>query len=408
MRPSALRFLTSFLVFGVILACEGDRSVPSGPSGSLELAGACKDATFVNSLQVWIDTKKQKSLEQDCKNILGADTADDAELQADALLVEIFNSYEFDGSLNVTSQVLQGYDGLTLAQAISAYVEAVCGLLSVGSEECPTPNDLDDDGMIEGTDLAGWGAWGPLFSGSAPDLAKDILPNGNVAFGVEDADGTFVLIAEAPGDGFEGDCPNSGSAFDCEDVYWLVDPDLDDSFTSIVIESDNAFNDPQAHMRCPQGGECTHGESIPEDSPFYLGLVGGTIDTKFGAFSPITPASLVERTREILCTVESQFNAGSEGTSCEVYEWINGARGALLDQCTTVASEPNSSDCSLFPPIPEDIQLIVEASKTEGQGAYNAQTDPLDFGPTNPVRGVVTDTCFDMNPPNATWNQDCQ
>lgn len=98
--------------------------------------------------------------------------------------------------------------------------------------------------------------------------------------------------------------------------------------------------------------------------------------------------------KRVCRVVNSQFNAGSEGSICRL---LTG--GTQISECATVQDGTNSSSCTLTPAIPTDITVLVTVEKNAGGGVYNAESAPFGMGPANPARGEANkQTCFELNP----------
>lgn len=413
---SAWSFVLLFLFSGLLLACQGDQGVPSEPDRGLELAGACKNEAYSNAVPLYKSSKVQSALLQECKRILGLTDPGQAELAVDALLVGVFQAY------NLTPDALQPLAGETLPASVAIYIEAACGLVSLSDDECLTPNDVDENGSIGENDLGGYLAVGPLTS-SGTTLATALTPNGLFAVGAEEAQGAYVFVSQRPPEDVDGPCPGP-SPNDCQRDVW--DVDVDGVLTSLTVESCNSFG--ERHMRCPPGQDCEFGDEAPalnlvtdeactaagyammsfwgrfafnatrpaqwivRATPAYAG-----VGTKFEGWSPIVAADLDLRRRGVDCTVTSQFNAGSEGTICRIFEGPT-----QLDSCETVAEGSNSSTCTLNPLVPDDITVFVTAEKTGGSGAFNATSENFTLGPADPAWGDPNkEVCFEMTPPSA-------
>jgi hypothetical protein len=413
-----------------MFACQGDQGIPSEPGRGLDLTagGLCKDEAFTSASAIYANSTVRNSKLKACKTILGfvqRNQIGKAELEIDKLLAAIHNDYQN------TAAVLAAVSPNTLEQSVANYIGAACKLAPLSASECLVPNDLDDpaDG-IDADDLDGWIAAGPL-SGSSTALAKELLENGLFAFGV-DGGPAFVIVSQHRRTGVDGPCPGEFAfAFDCQDdVFDLDVDDLPQDVTFVTVESCTDFG--KTHAHCPPGEPCSFGQFDPVglllvsqaacDAVAYyemglgrkfayqtirpaLWIVHATpayaaTSTRFGAFSPIVLADDVPRTRGVDCIISnSQFNAGSEGSTCRLLE------GATeLAACVTVPdpSGSNASQCSLTPAIPDDIIVQVTVEKTGGGGAYNASSTPFEMGPANPARGEPNkEVCFAMTPPTA-------
>jgi hypothetical protein len=422
------RVVLAFLACGSLLfACQGDQNIPSEPDRGLDLtaAGVCKDTTFTAASAIYTNFTVQNSKLKACKTILGfvqRNQIGKAEVEIDKLLVAIYNDYQNDAA------ALAAVSPNTLEQSVANYIGAACGLAPLSASECPVPNDLDDpaDG-IDADDLDGWIAAGPL-TGSATSLGTGILQNALFAFGVEGGP-AYVIVSERRRTGVDGPCPGE-FAYDCQDDVFDVDvDDLNQGATFVTVESCAEFGKQHAH--CPEGQGCAFGVTanplnlVPDAActaaayhdmgfwgkfafqttrpvhwvvhatPAYAGTT-----TKFGAYSPIVLADDVPRTRGADCRIlDSQFYAGSEGSTCRL---LSG--GAQLAACLTLQDGTNSSSCTLTPAIPEDITVMVTAEKTSGNGVYNASSAPFGMGPANPARGDPNlQVCFELT--NSTVGQ---
>jgi hypothetical protein len=403
------------------LGCQGEPNVPSEPGRGVELAapGGCLDPAFNAASAVYTNSQVRNAKLKACKTIeafVKRNQIGKAELEIDKLLVAIHSDYQ-DG----TAALALVPPDASVEQSVADYIGAACGLAPLDASDCLLPNDLDNDG-IDAADLDGWIAAGPL-SGTATALATGLLENALFAFGVEGGP-AYVTVAQRPATGVDGPCPEE-FAFDCQDD--VFDVDVDGVFTWVTVESCTDFGKKHAH--CPEGQPCAFGvtttplalindnacTSVAYNEMGFLGrfayqatkpaqwvihatpAYAGT-STKFGAFSPIVLADDLPRTRGVDCIISnSQFNSGSAGSTCRL---LNGT--TQIAQCTTAATGENSSRCTLSPPIPDDIIVLVTVEKTGGDGAYNAASAPFEIGPANPARGEDNkQTCFQMTPPTA-------
>jgi hypothetical protein len=403
---------------GALVACQGDQNIPSEPGHELGLAagGVCKNAAFTSAAEIYTDSSIKTDKLQACKDILALvkqAKLSQAEVGIDDLLVGVYDDY------NGGAAGLAAVSPHSLTQSVANYIEAACGLAPLTDSECLTPTDLDDpaDG-IDADDLKGWLAAGPLTS-SGLSLATGLLKNGLFAFGVEDANATYVFVSERPRTGVDGPCPQNFPN-DCQDD--VFDVDVDGAFTSVSVESCAEFG--EKHIRCPDGEDCAVGETttalnlvtdaactaagyttmglwgqlafqatrpahwIIHATPAYAGLT-----SKFGAFSPVVLADADPRARGVICDITANYPSGSEGTTCRILN-----QGQEIASCVSVGSGPYTSSCSMAPLVPEDLNLLVTAEKTGGDGAYNA-SQALTLGPANPARGETKTVTFSLQPP---------
>ena len=408
---------------GFVFACQGDQGIPSEPGRGLEAtaAGLCKNAAFTAAAAIYTDSSIQNDKLQACKDILALvkqNKVGPAEILIDDLLVAIYGDYTDE------TAALAAVSPHTLEQSVANYIEAACGLAPLSGSECLTPNDLDDtaDG-IDAEDLQGWLASGPLTS-TGTTRATGVLVNGLFAFGVEEGNNAYVIIAERKPTGVDGPCPQNFPN-DCQDD--VFDVDVDGEFDFVAVESCAEFGG--KHIRCPENGDCEFGETaeplnlvtdaactlagyyqmgfwgqfaynatrpahwIIHATPAYAGTT-----TKFGAFSPVVLADLDPRARGVTCNVTANYPSGSEGTVCRILD-----HGTQIASCTTVATAAYTSSCFMTPLVPEDLSLLVTAAKTGGDGAYNA-SQPLTLGPANPERGGTKTVEFNLQPPGKKKN----
>jgi hypothetical protein len=376
----------------------------------------------VSAAAIYTDASVQNSKLQACKDIQALakqNNLSGAEVGINDLLVAIYNDY------NASAVGLAAVGSSTLEQSVANYIEAACGLAPLSDSECLTPQDLDDpaDG-IDADDLKGWLAAGPL-SSTGTSLATGVLLNGLFAFGVEEANATYVFVSERPRNGVDGPCPGNYPN-DCQDD--VFDVDVDGAFTSVTVESCIEFG--VQHVRCPEGGECEPGEvadplflvndaACSIDGYATMGLLGklafqatrpahwlihatpanAGLTSKFGAFSPIAASDDDPRARGVICDVTANYPSGSEGTVCRILD-----HGTEIAFCTTVASGAYTSSCRMDPLVPEDLDLIVTAEKTGGDGAYNA-SEPLTLGPDDPERLGSKTVVFNLQPPGKKKNK---
>lgn len=376
----------------------------------------------MSAAEIYTDSSVKNSKLQACKDIQALakqNKITEAEVGINDLLVAIYNDY------NASAVGLAAVGSSTLEQSVANYIEAACGLAPLSESECLSPKDLDDpaDG-IDGDDLAGWLAAGPLNS-TGTSLATGVLLNGLFAFGVEEANATYVFVSERPRNGVDGPCPGKYGN-DCQDD--VFDVDVDGEFTWVTVESCIEFG--VEHVRCPEGGECEPGEDADPlflvndtacsiDGYATMGLLGklafqatrpahwlihatpanAGLTSKFGAFSPIVASDDDPRTRGVICDVTANYPSGSEGTKCEILD-----HGISIASCTTVSSGPYTSSCSMTPLVPETMNLLVTAAKTGGDGAYNA-SQALTLGPADPERGGFKTVEFNLQPPGKKKNR---
>jgi len=399
------------------LACQGDQGIPSEPGREVEVtaAGPCKSAAFTSAVAIYTDSSVQTAKLQACKDILQLvknNNLGQAEVKIDDLLVAIHNDYN-GGASGIAAVAPK-----TLEQSVADFIGATCGLAPLSASECLQPKDIDETAGIGADDLKGWLAAGPL-TGTGDSLETGLLANGIFAFGVEGASAAYVFVSERPRTGVDGPCPNNFPN-DCQDD--VFDVDVDGGFTSVAVESCAEFG--SMHIRCPEGGDCEPGETtaplllvtdsactqagytmmgfwgkfayqatrpvqwLIHSTPAYAGTT-----TKFGAFSPVVLADDDPRARGVICNVTANYPSGSEGTVCRILD-----HGTQIASCTTTATAPYTSTCSMAPLVPEDLSLLVTAEKTGGDGAYNA-SQPLTLGPANPARGGSKTVEFNLQPP---------
>ncbi len=416
------RSLLAFLVgLMFVFACQGDQEIPSEPGRGVDLSagGPCKDSTFTSAVAVYADPTVQNAKLQACKDILALvkqNKLGQAELGIDALLVGISSDYH-GGAGGLTA-----VGSTSLYQAVANFTEAVCGLApGLSDSECLTPNNLDETTGIGEDDLESWMAVGPL---SSEELVKYLVPNEIFGFGLEGTDGTYVTFAARPRTELDGPCPENFPN-DCQDD--VNDVDVDGPFDFLYVESCAVFG--EKHIRCPDEG-CEFGETaetglglVTDDActaagytmmgfwgrfayeatrpmqwvihatPAYAGLT-----TKFGAGSPIVLADGDPRRRDVHVDVTANYPSGSEGTIIQILD-----HGIVIASCVTIANGTYTSYCDMSPLVPEDLDLLVTAAKTGGDGAYNA-SQALELGPGNPERGVLTTVTFNLQPPGKKKN----
>ena len=192
-------------------------------------------------------------------------------------------------------------------------------------------------------------------------------------------------------------------------------------------------------MHCPDGEECEFGQESPAPGLISCtvaptGLAGfvnrmtkpvqwiihatpayaAGLGTKFTSFSPVVVGDMDPRARGVVCNFISQYNNGSEGTICELFEDIEAtipAECAPFDadgngipcSCASLADEtdPTVSSCQMAPEVPGSVIYTVKASKNEGNGVYNSLSS-VNLAPDSPERGGSTDVCFALTPPYVT------
>jgi hypothetical protein len=206
------------------------------------------------------------------------------------------------------------------------------------------------------------------------------------------------------------------------------------------------------HLHCPVGEECVFGEESPAPNLIICDDVAATgfrgfindvtkplqwvihatpayaagLGTKFTSFSPVVIGDMDPRARGVLCTFVSQYDNGSAGTICELFEGEaattpaqcspftddgSGVPSGVPCSCTSEASSGSSSEssCQMNPKVPElvagaeaqEVTYTVKARKTGGSGgAYNAMSS-VTLAADNPERGLANEVCFSMEPPSA-------
>jgi len=439
-RPS-LRL--ALILSGTLLACQGDRNGPSAPDNGLDLAagpGICKDTAFTDAVVIYSDASVQNEKLKACKDILALDKQDkydEFELAVNQLIVAVYNDYYADPS------PLAPVSGSPLEQSVKSYIEAACGLATFPTGECLAPVDVDKDGTLEQWEFDGYLAAGPLFDGDSRKLISErfgfhvdepfVDPDGIEAPGVDPNGPLYVVVASQPNDAeYKGDCPlDVQSDWDCQDEYFLVDVDglIPPNTVTVVSCEDPGFNATQViHVRCPAEG-CEQGKPSTTGPDLLCTTVMGLLPgwqqlvyqatrpvqwvihatpayaagqgTKFVAYTPIGLSDTDERRRRVFCEVTSNFNNGSEGTTCQL---LNGT--SVHASCVTAVIEGTSakSSCEFFdseglpPLVLTDLMLTATAAKTGGDGAYNFEK-PFSLGPDDPQRGDTKTVIFDLQPP---------
>jgi hypothetical protein len=428
------------LVFGLLLACQGDQNLPSDPGRGLDLtAGVCKSEDFTSYTEaMYSSASLERARLQQCKTALAALDKGNlvkAEAAVDAILVAIYQDY-----LNEDLSIFPG--DAVVEESVIDYMAIACTLggFTPPDEECLIPSASSD------LENGSWVAVGPLDTGGTGELPNDLF-----GFRVDGGKGVYVFVSSRPVTAqFLGDCPGT-SANDCqEDVFEI---DADGTFTGgITVESCEIFDTGRLqHMHCPKNEPCQFGDPSPAPgliscavSPTGLtGLINtitkpvqwvihatpayaAGLGTKFTSFSPVVIGDMDPRARGVLCTFTSQYDNGSAGTICELFEDEaattpaqcspftddgSGVPSGVPCSCTSEASSGSSSEssCQMNPKVPElvagaeaqEVTYTVKARKTGGSGgAYNAMSS-VTLAADNPERGLANEVCFSMEPPSA-------
>jgi hypothetical protein len=407
----------------------------------LTAGGLCKDDPFTSAAAIYTDSSVQNAKLQACKdilNLLKQNNIEQAELAIDDLLVAIFNDYWPPSGPD--DEAIAAVAPHTLEQSVGNYIAAACGLAGddLSASECLVVNDALDGapGSISLRDLEGWVAAGPLTgtepAGAGETRGTGLLPNGIYAFGVVSAAGAYVIVAERPRSDVVGPCPGDYPN-DCQSDVFDVDVDRldpDDLETFVDVESCvEEFG--VVHVHCPEDGDCEPGTTT---TPLNLvtapactaagytlmgfwgkfafqatrpvqWVIGATPayalnTTRLGLFSPTVLSDDDPRQREVICDITANYPSGSEGTMCAILNLDLPAGAPPIASCTTIGTGDYTSDCSMFPLVPEELlNLRVTAAKTGGDGAYNAVNDDLTLEPGDPEWGESTTVLFNLQPP---------
>jgi hypothetical protein len=445
-RPS---FRLALVLSGTLLiACQGDQNAPSEPDHGLDLTaggGICKNGAFTSAVAIYSDASVQNDKLQACKDILAFnknDQYDQFELGVNQLIVAVYNDYYADPS------PLAAISGQTLLESVRNYIVAACGLANFPEGECLAPVDVDEDGTFEEWEFEGYLAAGPLFDGDSRKLISErfgfnvdepfVDPLGEDPPGVDPNGPLFIVVSSQPREAaYAGDCPlDVASKWDCQEEYFLVDVDglIPPNTVTVVSCEDPGFDAEVIHVRCPPGG-CEQGVSSTTGPdllcPAVIGLLPGwqrlvyqatrpvqwAIDakpayaagtgTKFVAYTPIGLSDLDERRRQVFCEITSNFNNGSEGSLCQLL-----LGSSVHASCVTevVAGTSNKSACEFLdseglpPLVPTDLNLLLTAAKTGGDGAYNFEAD-FTLGPADPERGESKTALINLLPPGKKKNR---
>lgn len=426
----------------LLLACQGDQNGPSEPDRGLELTagGLCKNEAFTSASAIYTESSVQNDKLQACKGILALDKQGqyaEFELAVNQLIVAVYNDYFADPS------PLAPVGETTLLESVKSYIEAACGLATFPEGECLPPLDVDEDGTFEQWEFDGYLAAGPLFDGDSRKLISERFgfhvddPSVDPP-GVDPNGPLFIVVSSQPRESeFEGQCPlGIESLWDCQEEYFLVDVDglIPPNTVTVVSCEDPGFDAEVIHVRCPPGG-CEQGVSSTTGPdllcPAVIGLLPGwqrlvyqatrpvqwAIDarpayaagtgTKFVAYTPVGLSDLDERRRQVFCEITSNFFNGSEGSTCQLL-----LGSSVHASCVTavVAGTSNKSSCEFLdaeglpPLVPADLNLLLTAAKTGGDGAYNFQA-AFTLGPNDPERGESKTALVNLLPPGKKKNR---
>jgi hypothetical protein len=422
----------------LLLACQGDQNGPSEPDHGLELTaggGLCKGHDdFVDAVAIYTDASVQSDKLQACKDILALDKQnkyDEFELAVNQLIVGVYNDFYADPS------PLAPVGENTLLESVKFFIEASCELATFPEGECLPPVDVNEDGTFEQWEFDGYLAAGPLFSGESRKLISERFgftvdePSVDPP-GVDPNGPLFVVVSSQPREAaYKGDCPlDVQSDWDCQEEYFLVDVDglIEPNTVTVVSCDDEAGFEEVIHVRCPLGG-CEQGVTSTTGPsllcPAVIGLLPGwqrlvyqatrpvqwAIDarpayaagtgTKFVAYTPIGLSDLDERRRQVFCEITSNFNNGSEGSLCQLL-----LGSSVHASCVTavIVGTSNKSSCEFLdsedlpPLVLTDLNLLLTAAKTGGDGAYNFETT-FTLGPGNPEKGESKTALVNLLPP---------
>lgn len=364
----------------LLVGCQGSPDAPAGPR---DLAGAavCKSNAFTNASAIYTNNQTRNDKLAQCKDILAAvnnGNASAAETGINGLLVGL--SQDSQACLDTDTLTACVLNETSLAQKVSAFAQATCGLFpALGDEEClvPTADDVTSGGWVAATAL---------------EDSIVSLPNDSVAVQIDDlksefeTGGIFVAIRDNDATALLGPCPGT-FANDCEQQNVQIDTDPEGAFETdglyVEICEDELF---AASLASCEDGACNAGTPVEPPREILSCTLGG----KFSATSTFVGTDDEARVRDVLCNVSSKSAGVSTGTLCQLYTPPLSNPSNLVGTCTTVATGQKTASCLIDPPaeVPDSTNFLLTGSKVVGTGSHFGQTTFF-MSPGNPPRGVT-------------------
>ncbi len=443
----SLRCLPVFSIGLLLVGCQGDTRAPVAPDRTLEGAPAIK-CNWDKSVTDIYENKFKSDKTAACKDAAEFVDAGDltaAELVINELLVALYNDYAACVGAPFGTQdpaACPFKDGANVERGgVVTFARATCdiapppdGLPRSGDVDCvvPDPENLAPP-TFPPTDPTADTAGGWIVAGPIREDAVVILPNGEFAVELDALTVTevYVAIRENKKTSVVGECPDK-SDNDCVQNNYTVDMD--------GVGQDYDDNDPIADGpplglyveicegppeqditdfadvpgRCALDPNTNEFECAPAEETELRGLLDRQpVGCSKGAlaFAPSTwtavDADLAER--DVVCKVNSQSAAVSEGTTCTILE-----RGPIVpkvvDSCETVATPlfgPKAAECTMRDILAANIDeehdgsavlYTMEAAKIES-GVSHFGSDTFSLRQEDPVFGNVKEVFVDVRPP---------
>ncbi len=430
----SLRCLPVLSIGLLLVGCQGDTRAPVAPDRALDGAAAIKcpwDKSVTDVYQNKFRSDKTAACKDAAEFVDGVDLTT-AELVINELLLALYNDYAVCVGAPFGTQDLSACpfaDGASVdPAAVVAFAQATCdiapGLPQTGDVDCVVPsvenlstNPAPPTDPTDGTD-AGWIVAGPVGEGAIVELSSD-------EFGIQIDDleagiaAAYVSIRENPPTVAVGICPvNSDN--DCTQNNYTVDMDgigepyIDnDPIADIpdpglyveICEGPAPFAPVSVPARClSSSNTCEPGQSVPDRD--LLACSKGAL-----AFAPSTWTATdgALAVRDVICKVDSQSAAVSEGTTCTVVDRVTGipVPGKSCLTVATPAVSPKAAECTIPDILAANLDdahdgspvlYRMEASKIESGVSHFGSTD-FELSQTDPTFGNTKDVFVDVLPP---------
>jgi hypothetical protein len=429
----SLRCLPVFSIGLLLVGCQGDAPAPVAPDRTIDGAAAIKCGWDKSVTDIY-ENKFKSDKAAACKDAAEFVDAGDltaAELVINELLAALYNDYAVCVGLPFGTQDLatcpfKGGASVDPAGVVT-FAQATCdiasGLPQTGDVDCvvPTIENLAA-ATVPPTNptaekAAGWIVAGPVVEGTTV-----VLPSGE--FGVElDAltvASVYVAIRENAPTSVVGECPvNSDN--DCVQNNYTVDMDgvgeaYDDNDPIADSPDPGLYVEicegpaPFAEFSVPARCESSSNTCAPAESVAPRGLLSCSKGALAFAPSTWTAADGALAVRDVVCKVNSQSAAISEGTTCTILTRGPNAPVEVVDSCLTIATPevgPKAAECTIPDILAANLDgahdgspvlYTMEAAKIESGVSHFGSTD-FELSQTDPIFGNVREVFVDVLPP---------